>query len=110
MLEEAVALSFQMDDDVLVAKRLGRRTCKHCGKDYNLSHINLLRTHAEIDNYDSQHRQYDARTIGRGLSEYHPRLYDVGLLKTRRTFSAEYASHLSVRANDSNKAAVSPAS
>ncbi|MCO5602454.1 hypothetical protein L7F22_056586 [Adiantum nelumboides] len=114
MLEEAVggidlALNFQMDNDVLVAKCLGRRTCKHCGKDYNLSHIDPLRTQAQIDNFDSQHRHDARRLTGRGLSEYRP---DVGLLKTRRIFlparlpPPECASHLSVRADDSNEAAV----
>ncbi|KAH7445721.1 hypothetical protein KP509_01G021700 [Ceratopteris richardii] len=36
-----VALNLHLKDDALLLKCLGRRVCRHCGKDYNLANVDV---------------------------------------------------------------------
>ncbi|KAH7415064.1 hypothetical protein KP509_14G026100 [Ceratopteris richardii] len=79
-----VALNLQLDKDALLLKCLGRRVCRHCGKDYNLANVDVT-THKRDAN---------------------------GLVRRSRIFlparlpPQECAVKLEVRADDANEQAV----
>ncbi|MCO5581589.1 hypothetical protein L7F22_035477 [Adiantum nelumboides] len=86
VLDDAVggidlAVNFHLDEDALVAKCLGRRVCRECGKDYNLAHVDICTHERNLD----------------------------GVVKRKRIFlparlpSQDCASKLEVRADDANE-------
>ncbi|KAI5055237.1 hypothetical protein GOP47_0030382 [Adiantum capillus-veneris] len=86
VLDDAVggidmAVNFHLEEDALVAKCLGRRVCRECGKDYNLAHVDIC---------------------------MHERNHD-GVVRRKRIFlparlpPQECASKLEVRADDSSE-------